>query len=72
MPYEKKNANDKVRCQKELEQLMSQGFFVNQDGVKSTDIAVKKKRKAAAPVEELEKSIKKSNKRVKTGEELEF
>ena len=49
---------------------MSKGFFINQDGVKSTDIAVKKKRKAAAPVEDLEKSVKRSNKRAKT--ELEF
>ena len=70
LPYEMKNSEDKVRYQEELDQLMSKGFFINQDGVKSTDIAVKKKRKAAAPVEDLEKSVKRSNKRAKT--ELEF
>ena len=71
VPFEKKNEADKVRYQEEMDQLMTRGYFINQDGVKSTDIAVKKKRKAAAPVEDLEKSVtKKSNKRAKT--ELEF
>ena len=71
VPFEKKNEQDKVRYQEELDQLMTRGYFINQDGIKSTDIAVKKKRKAAAPVQDLEKSVtKKSNKRAKT--ELEF
>lgn len=71
VPFEKKNEKDKVRYQEEMDQLMTKGFFINQDGVKSTDIAVKKKRKPAAPVEDLEKSVKKSTKRAKT-QELEF
>ena len=54
---------------------MSQGFFVNADGVKSTDMIAKKKRGTSGstrkaqtePVEELEKKVldKKSPKRVK-------
>jgi hypothetical protein len=58
-----------------MDQLLSQGFFVNAEGVKSTDIAAKKKRVLSGstrkaqtePVEELEKKIldKKSPKRVK-------
>lgn len=58
-----------------MDQLMSQGFFVNADGVKSTDMIAKKKRGPSGsarkaqtePVEELEKKVldKKSPKRVK-------
>ena len=60
-----------MRYQEEMDQLMSNGFFINSDGVKSTDIAVKKKRKAAVPTQDLETSVKKSNKRAKVAE-LEF
>ena len=43
--YEKLAEEDKKRYQKEMDQLMTQGYFVNQDGVKSTDIAPKKQKK---------------------------
>lgn len=58
-----------------MDQLLSQGFFVTTDGVKSTDMVAKKKKVASGatrkavtePVEELEKKVldKKSPKRVK-------
>jgi len=66
---------DKVRHQEQMDQLMSQGFFINADGVKSTEMIAKKKRGQSGstrkaqtePVEELEKKVldKKSPKRVK-------
>lgn len=60
-----------------MNQLYSKGFFINADGVKSTDMAVKKKskREATEPVEELEKKanvIKKCKKIRNDIEELDF
>ena len=39
--YFKKNVNDKLRYQNEMQQLLTQGYFVNQDGTKSTDLKKK-------------------------------
>ena len=36
---------DCARYDKEINQLLTKGFFVNSDGVKSTELEVKKKRK---------------------------
>ena len=43
-PFYLQAENDQVRYQNEMKQLMTKGFFVNQDGVKSTDMVNKKKR----------------------------
>lgn len=45
-PYYLQAENDQVRYQKEMNELMTKGFFINQDGVKSTDLVNKKKRPA--------------------------
>lgn len=62
---------DKERYKAQMEQLMSQGFFTTAEGVKSTDLAAKKrrastdgKRKAQTQPDEAQIS-KKSPKRVK-------
>jgi hypothetical protein len=35
--YFKLSADDKLRYQNEMQQLLTQGYFVNEDGIKSTD-----------------------------------
>lgn len=45
-PYHIKAQEDLQRNQKEMNELMTKGFFVNQDGIKSTDLVNKKKRSA--------------------------
>jgi hypothetical protein len=70
--YHKMAEVDKLRHKEQMDQLMSQGFFVTAEGVKSTDLATKKKRgsipdgkrKAHTQPDEAEIS-KKSPKRVK-------
>ena len=65
---------DKLRYKEQMDQLMNNGFFINSEGVKSTDIAIKKrrasgdnKRKANTQPEVMEKTLlnKKSPKRVR-------
>lgn len=35
--YFKLSTDDKLRYQNEMQQLLTQGYFVNEDGIKSTD-----------------------------------
>lgn len=48
LPYSKMHENDIIRHDQEMKQLLSQGFFINSNGVKSTDMQVKRKRIPAA------------------------
>lgn len=67
--YNEMADEDKVRHQKQMEELMSKGFFVNEEGVKSTDLKVKKKRTAASSANEKPRSN--SNKRKANTEPVE-
>jgi len=42
--FEQKFINDKMRHDKEIKELLSKGYFVNAEGVKSTDLPTKAKR----------------------------
>lgn len=41
--YDKYIEEDRERYEKEMEQLRTKGYFINKDGVKSTDLKVKSK-----------------------------
>ena len=64
-PYEKIHEADQKRYQKELAQLIKEGYFVNSDGVKSSDIEKKlkkeKKKENADPEEKVEKIKRKKD-----------
>ena len=42
-PFVKLSTQDELRYQKEMKELETKGYFINKDGVKSTDIEVKRK-----------------------------
>jgi hypothetical protein len=39
--YFKQNVDDKLRYQTEMQQLLTQGYYVNEEGIKSTDLKKK-------------------------------
>ena len=43
-PYMKIVKKDTIRYQNEIQELLKNGFFINSDGVKSSDLKVKAKR----------------------------
>lgn len=45
-PYEKMHQDDVKRFEKETAEFKKKGWFTMQDGTKSTDLEVKKKKKA--------------------------
>ena len=47
-PYHAKAQEDVVRHDREMKQLLSLGYFINKDGIKSTDLSVKSKKKGSA------------------------
>ena len=57
-PYESKNAADKKRHEKQQQELNKMGYFMLEDGSKSTDVQnVPKKRKSMKPASVLSKSM---------------
>jgi hypothetical protein len=60
-PYKKMQQNDALRYQDERRQLEEQGYFVNQDGVKSTDLKGRVKR-SRSPIKEAPGASKKQKK----------
>lgn len=61
-PYLKMQENDVIRHKRELKDLVENGYFINSDGVKSTDLKKKKKRESkvakAEDAEEAEQAPK--------------
>jgi len=72
-PYEKLAADDKVRLEKEREQLCTYGYFINADGVRSTELTRKLgKRERAAALEKAKldrEEQKKLDKQIDTDDE---
>ena len=48
--YEQMVEEDKARYQRQMNQLMTEGYFITDEGIKSTDMKVKKKRAATKPI----------------------
>ena len=69
--YNDQSIQDKARYAKELDQLMTKGFFTNADGVKSTDLKVKKKKNRADTSMSPEKARSGSKKRKANTEPLQ-
>ena len=55
-PFENESAQDRVRYENEVDQLRTNGFFVNKDGVKSCDLKKKVSRISKGEKEEAEKA----------------
>jgi len=65
-PYEDKHAKDEIRYQKQMDDLMKKGFFLLDDGTKSSDQKAKQKKKRASKIKnDTESEDSKPNKKIK-------